>query len=490
MVSVVRRIVLPLAIVVLGVAAVVAVRTALFRSRQLALEAGAPPPQLRAGAVERFAATIGFKTISGRDGNPATDGEFARLHDFLRVNFPRAHGALVREVIAKHSLLYTWPGRDASLKPVLLMGHMDVVPVEPGSEKQWRHPPFTGRVADGYIWGRGTMDDKITVVGLLEAIELLLSENFQPQRTIYLAFGHDEESDGQGGAARIAALLGERNVKLAFVLDEGSVITEGIIPGIDAAVAAVGIAEKGFLNLQLMVDSAGGHSSIPPASTAIGILSRAVDKIERAPFPARISGAVKEFFAFVGPEMSWPHRAVLANQWLFDPWLERELTQSPRTAAMVRTTQAATLFQAGIKENVLPAQARAVVNFRLLSGDTLDKVEARIRETIGDERVKIARIGAPMEASPISSSAGEHFRLIHRTIRQVAPNVIVAPFLAIATTDSRHYRKLTDDIFRFLPITVRPEDTERFHGIDERVSVRDYERCVGFYAQLIRNSQP
>jgi carboxypeptidase PM20D1 len=366
---------------------------------------------------------------------------------------------------------------------------MDVVPVEPDSEKKWSHPPFAGRIADGYIWGRGAMDDKVNVLGVLEAVELLLAQGFQPQRTIYLAFGHDEEGGGQQGAAKIAALLGQRNVKLDFVLDEGSAITDGIIPRIAAPVAAVGIAEKGYLSLQLTVDAPGGHSSMPPASTAIGILSRAIDKIERTPFPARIDGAMEEFFAFVGPEMPWLERALLANQWVFEPWLKRELAKSPLTATLIRTTQAATLFYAGVKENVLPTQARAVVNFRLLGGDTIDRVQSRTREIIGDARVKIAPLAPATEASPISSSDADSFKLLHRTIRQVHPKVIVAPFLAIATTDARHYGKLSNNIYRFVPITVRPQDTDRFHGVDERISVQDYERCVRFYAQLIRNSQ-
>jgi carboxypeptidase PM20D1 len=491
MIRAARIILSTLAVMSFCLASVIAVRTALLRSRQIIGVPGAPGPQLHApGAVERFAGAIRFKTISVQDSDPATDKEFTRFHDFLRISFPRVHRTLVREVVGDYSLLYTWQGQDAKLKPILLMGHMDVVPVEPGHEHKWTHPPFAGRVADGYIWGRGTMDDKVNVLGILEAVEILLSEAFQPRRTVYLAFGHDEEGGGQRGAARIAALLGQREVKLDFVLDEGSVITQGIIPGIDTAVAAIGTAEKGYLNLQFTVDAPGGHPAMPPAGSAIGILSHAIAKIERTPFPARISGAVEEFFDFAGPEMPWAHRAVLANRWLFEPWLKRELGKSPLTATMIRTTQAATLFRAGIKENVLPSQARAVINFRLLSGDNIEQVQTRIREIVSDERVKIAPLGTPMEASPVSRSETGGFKLIQRTIRQVVPDAIVAPFLVIAATDARHYGKLTADIFRFVPITVRPQDTSRFHGVDERVSVKEYERCVEFYARLIRNSQP
>jgi carboxypeptidase PM20D1 len=481
-----RKIVLALALVVVAVAALVAVRTLLFRSRQITSAVEAANLPLPAPAIERFAAAIRFKTISG---DPAADEEFPRFREFLQRSFPRVHATLAKEIIGGHSLLYSWPGRDANLKPILLMGHLDVVPVESDNDTKWHHPPFGGRIADGYIWGRGTIDAKLNVLGLLEAVELLLAQGFRPQRTTYLAFGHDEETGGQQGAAQIAALLGARNVALEFVLDEGSAITEGIVPGVAAPVAAVGVAEKGYLSLQLTVDGPGGHSSMPPASTAIGILSRAIDKLERTPFPARIGGAVEEFFAFVGPEMHWFQRILLANRWLFEPWLKRELAKSPLTATLIRTTQAATMFHAGMRENMLPAQARAVVNFRLLNGDTIDQVQGRTREIIADARVKVAPLVPAMEASPISKSASDSFKLLHRTIRQIYPKVIVAPFLSIATTDARHYNKLSNNIYRFAPFTVRPQDADRFHGVDERVSVQDYERCVRFYSQLILNSQ-
>lgn len=475
-------------IALLGViAAVVIFRTATFKSRQI------PPTPAQSitldqkAIVGRLSEAIQFPTISFESPTESGVPEFQRFHTFLARSFPRVHRELTKEIVNDYSLLYVWKGKSPGLAPILLMGHIDVVPIDPGSEKDWTHPPFAGNIASGYIWGRGAMDAKVNVIGILEAVEHLLSLGFQPQRTIYLAFGHDEEIGGQQGSAKIAALLSERDVQLAFVLDEGSAITDGIIPGVAAPVAMIGIGEKGYLSLKLTVSSSGGHSSLPPAESAIGILSRAIDKIERTPFPGRINNAVQEFFNFVGPELSWEKKVLLANLWLTEAWLKRELAKSPLTDSMIRTTQATTLFHAGDKENVLPVQAQAVINFRLISGDTIEAVTARIHQVIGDARVKITPLPNPMEPSPISSSAADSFKLVHRTISQIAPRTIVAPFLVIAATDARHYAKLTKHIYRFVPITLGREDAKRFHGVNERISTHDYERCVRFYAQLIRN---
>jgi carboxypeptidase PM20D1 len=322
----------------------------------------------------------------------------------------------------------------------------------------------------------------------LEAVEDLLSASFQPQRTIYLAFGHDEEIGGANGAGKIAELLRARSVELEFVLDEGMNIVDGVIPGIAAPAALVGIAEKGYLSLDLSVETAGGHSSIPPAETAIGIVSRALQRLDATHFPARLSGPTRRMLEFLGPEMAWAKRLALANLWLFDPLVRKQLAESPLTNAAIRTTLAPTLFNAGINEYVLPTKASAVVNLRILPGDTIAGITERVRTTIDDPRVKIAALPIRVEPSAVSDSDAASFQLIHRTIRQAIPEALVAPALLVAGTDSRHYAGLTKNIYRFLPITLRSDDAKRYHGIDERISLQDYERCVRFYAQLIRNS--
>lgn len=462
-------------------------RTVAFRSRQTTPQPAAPMTFDRAAALERLSRAIQFRTVSNHDPAQTSFGEFAHFRDFLHEAFPLVGKQLAREIVAGHSLLYTWQGENSALKPMLLMAHMDVVPA---NERGWRHAPFSGALAAGYVWGRGAMDDKSSLLAILESVERLLGEGFRPKRTVYLAFGHDEEIGGHGGAAKIAELLRSRGVSLELVVDEGLNILNGIVPGIASPVALIGIAEKGYLSLRLTARARGGHSSIPPPENAIGILSRALQRLEARPFPSRLGAATRQMFEYLGPEMSWPNRLALANLWLFDPLVRKQLAQSPLTNAAIRTTLAPTLFHAGVAENVLPTQASAVVNLRLLPGDSIAGAIEQVRRTIDDRRIAVTPLPVQMEPSPVSDVGNSAFLMMQQTIRQTAPDALVAPGLVVAATDSRHYAALTQNVFRFLPIALGPEDAKRYHGVDERISFDDYERCVRFYAQLIRNGQP
>jgi carboxypeptidase PM20D1 len=468
--------------------AIALVRTAYFTSHQILVPPAEEIALQRDKMLGRLSEAIHYKTVSDQARGPSALAEFKRFHAFLARTFPLVNARLTKEIVGAGSLLYTWSGQDKTLKPALLMGHMDVVPVDADSEKHWTHPPFSGRIAGGYVWGRGTMDDKVNVLGILEATEYLLANGFNPRRTLYFAFGHDEETGGSTGAFQIAALLRHRNIQLEYVLDEGGNILDGIIPDARAPVALIGIAEKGYVSLELTVEMPGGHASTPPDHTAIGVLSSAIAKLEDAPFPAHLSEPIRQMFAFIGPEMPWPKQFALANLWLFGPLLERQLAQSPLTNAAIRTTQAATVFHSGVKENILPAQAEAIVNVRILPGDTISGVIDHARRVIASDQVKVAPLEIRVEPSAISDSESPSFQRLHRTIKEVAPEVLVAPALLVAATDSRHYAALSKNIFRFLPIAITSEDARRFHGINERISVKDYERCVRFFVQLMRNS--
>jgi carboxypeptidase PM20D1 len=467
---------------------VIAFRTLSFTSRQL----NSPPVQEsrldRDAILQRLSEAIRHRTITNEATTDSGSREFQRFHNFLAKSFPRVHERLSKETIGGHSLLYSWKGKDSRLKPVLLMAHIDVVPVDPATESTWRHPPFSGQVANGYIWGRGTMDDKGSVMAILEAAENLLASGLEPQRTTYFAFGHDEEVGGNNGAANIAAALRSRRVELEFVLDEGLNILNGIISGVSSPVALIGIAEKGYLSIRLTVEGAGGHSSIPPADTAIGVMSRGLHKLLATPFSSQLNGPTRLMFEFLGPEMAWPKRLALANLWLFDPLVRKQLASSPLTNATIRTTLAPTIINSGVQENVLPTRAVAVLNLRILPGETIAGTIEHVRRVIDDPRVQLTPLAVRIEPSSVSDIEAQSFKLLHRTIRQITPETIVAPSLLVAATDSRHYSGLTKNIYRFLPITLRPDDAKRFHGIDERISIEDYERCVRFYAQLIRNS--
>ena len=438
------------------------------------------------GAAERLAGSLRIRTISSEDPAAFDANAFATLHAYLRMAFPRVHTQLRRETVGTHSLLYTWQGSDSSLKPILLIGHLDVVPVETDTLDQWQQAPFSGRIVDGFIWGRGAIDNKSAVLGTLEAVEMLLAEGFRPVRTVHLAYGHDEEVGGAAGAREIAAVLKARGVEPEMVLDEGGVIGEGILPGITEPVALVGIAEKGFVTVELSTRVTGGHSSLPARQSAIGILSAAVARLEENPMSARLQGPTRQLFDRIGPRLPTVRRAVLANLWLTVPLVLRSLEQTPTTNAMVRTTTAPTIFQAGTKDNLLPSRARAVVNFRILPGDTVATVVEHVKRAVGDSRVEITIVGRfSAEPSAVSSTDSESFRTLEQTIRSVVPDAIVAPYLVVVATDARHYSGLSGNVYRFLPLRLTPGDLERMHGIDERIGVHEYETAIRLYRQLV-----
>jgi carboxypeptidase PM20D1 len=473
-----------IALLALGLILTIAVVRALgFRSRQLAVAPARNWSIDPAPVAEKLAALIRVRTIA----HQPNETPFATLHDELRRRFPNVHQTLAREQVGQ-SLIYTWTGREAQAAPLVLLAHQDVVPVEPETERKWHVPAFDGRIEGGFVWGRGALDDKANLVAELEAIEGALAAGWQPRRTIYLCFGADEEVGGVNGAAEIAARLRARGVRPLLVLDEGMAVLEHMLP-VPQPVALIGVAEKGYLSLELTVDAgAGGHSSMPPKQTAIGVLAAALARLEAHPLPARLTMAA-QLLSAIGPEMSFGKRLVMANLWLFGPLIARQLESAPTTNALVRTTTAETLLSAGVRENVLPATARAVVNFRLLPGDSLVGVTEAVRSIVADPRVSIARVGdMASEPSPVSPSSGPSFALLERTARQIFPDALVAPGLVLGATDARYYVGLTDAVYRFTPARLGPEDPARLHGVDERISVAALGHMVEFYRQLLMNS--
>jgi carboxypeptidase PM20D1 len=481
----VKKILAGLAAALLLLVAVLVARASTLRSRQVQAR---PVTDLQVdarSAAEHLAAALRFRTVARPDGLPAEPAEMIGLHRHLELTFPRVHAALTREVVDSYSLLYTWRGSDPAMPPVLLLSHLDVVPVEGG----WTEPPFSGRIGNGWIWGRGALDDKMGVVGALEAVELLLARGYRPRRTVLLAFGHDEEVGGHRGAAVIAELLRQRGVKPELLLDEGGLIGERLVQGLAAPVALVATAEKGYVSLALTVRAPGGHSSMPPPQTAIGVLAAALARLESHPMPARIAGATAESFATLAPEMPFGARVLLGNLWLFEPVAIRLFQAVPASNATIRTTGAITIIQGGVKDNVLPSQARAVVNFRILPGDSIAAVEAHVRSTIADRRILVSRFGTTAtEPSAASPTAVPAFQLLARTIREVSPGKMVAPNLLSGATDSRHYAAALGTLpYRFVPMRLGPADLARIHGTDERLGVANFAEIVRFYAQLLRN---
>jgi carboxypeptidase PM20D1 len=467
-----------------AVAGVVLVRAASMESRQIEV---APAPAVlidEAAAAGRLAAAVRFRTVSADTGSAA---ELARLHAWLAGAFPRVHAALGREVVGGGTLLYAWPGTDPSLAPLLLMAHLDVVPVDSASASRWTHPPFDGAIAEGHVWGRGTMDDKGAALAILEAVEMLLEEGSHPSRTVLLSFGHDEEIGGEG-ARGVARLLGERRIRPGLVVDEGSVIAEGIFPGLEPPVALVGIAEKGSLSLELVAEAPGGHSSMPPRGSAIPRLAKAIAALEREPFPGGIRGPTRAMLDYLGPELPFGLRIVFGNLWLFGPLVERRLAADPASDALLRTTTAVTIVEGGVKENVLPTRARAVVNHRILPGDSMAGVEARVRALAAREDVRIRRLEGGFEPSPVSRIDSWGFAALARTVREVFPDAVVAPYLTVGATDARHLAPVAGDVVRFSPLRATSEDLERIHGIDERVAVAAHADAIRFYRRLLLNA--
>jgi len=482
--------VLAVALAAIGVLAVaVGVNTARSGSRQLVVEKAPALAIDEAAVAQRLGEALRFVTISDYKDADANSAEFDKLHAHLQASFPRLHATLKRENVNGKALLYTWQGSDAKAAPVMWMAHQDVVPIAPGTEKNWEQQPFAGVVRDGFIWGRGSWDDKGNLYAQMEAIEMLLAAGFQPRRTVYLAYGADEEVGGKRGAAKIAELLKSRGVKLDYVLDEGLMIVHGMVPGLQPGAAMVGVAEKGYASYKLELETAPGHSSMPPKDTAIGMMSKALVALEANPMPVRMAGLPQQSFEMMAPEMSGMNRVALSNFWLFKPMLERMLAKAPSTNALIRTTTALTIVNAGVKDNVLPGTASATVNFRLLPGDTLAGVEQHMRQVIGNDKVRITPDGDfNTEASRVARQDGTAFMAVNRTIRQVFPDVVVAPGLMIGATDSRYFDGLSDSVLKFGPVRAHPEDLPRFHGTNERMSVKGYADMIRFYYQLLKNS--
>ncbi len=484
----IRRGAIGLGVAALALAAAVALRIARLESRQPEVDPIAPMAIDEEALAERLAGALRIPTLSHQDPERFDANAFAAFRRYLERTWPRSHAALTRETISEHTLLYRWAGRDASLPPLLLLAHQDVVPVEPGSESRWEAPPFSGALRDGFVHGRGALDDKGSLVAILEAVESLVARGFAPARDVLLTFGHDEELGGPAGAAAVAERLAERGIEPALVLDEGGSILAGVVPGIPGPTALVGIAEKGYVSVELLARGEGGHSSTPPANNAIAILAAALARLEAKPLPLRVAPPVRALFAAAAPEAQLPHRLVYANFWLFEPLVVRALGGAPRTAALVRTTCAPTLLSAGIKDNVVPSRASAVVNFRILPGDSIESVLRHVRDAIDDERVRAEPLPKRREPSPASSLESPQYALLARTIREVFPGTAVLPYLVVAGTDSRHFRPLSEAVYRFMPIPLEPDDLRRIHGTGERVRIAHLPRAVAFYARLIENA--
>lgn len=472
-----------------GLITVFFVNTLMFTSEKITLEPLLDESQIDKEAVaQRLSQGIQFATISYMDAAQKDPQVFRDYHAFLQQSFPALHQELALEMVNELSLLYKWQGSDSSLKPMLFMAHQDVVPVDAQTADRWNHEPFGGVISDGIIWGRGAIDIKSGMMGAMEAVENLLSQGYQPKRDIYLAFGHDEEIGGKEGAAKIADLLRQRNLEFHFILDEGgSIVGDGIIPGLDKPVALIGIAEKGYVSVELKATSVGGHSSMPPKHTALGVIAQAIVDLEANPFPADMTYS-KTLFQMIGPAMSGAQKLVFANMWITEPIVKKILSNAKTTNATIRTTTAVTMASGSSKDNILPSEATAVINFRIMPGETWESVVVYINEVINNDAVSVTVLSDFVDnPSTVSNSDNKSFVQIKNAIYRVTQdeNLIVAPYLVTGATDAKHFAGLSDSIYRFAFNRFTPQTLERMHGLNEQIAVDDYVDLVMFYRELI-----
>jgi carboxypeptidase PM20D1 len=474
---------------VLAVAGVVAVRTVTFKAPAAvdtsSVHLASARPFDVALAAQHLGEAVRFQTVSHQDKAEDQPAEWDKLHAWLQATYPDAHRVMTREVVANHALVYTWKGTDPSLAPVVLMAHQDVVPVTPGTEGAWTHPPFDGVVADGAVWGRGSIDDKGSLVTLFEALDRLAKAGFTPRRTVILVSGHDEEVRGVGAKAA-ATLLKSRGIKAQFVLDEGMVVVEDH-PVTKGKVALIATAEKGYATLTVTAPAVGGHSSAPPPQTGVATLAKAVLAIADHPFPMKFSGPGADMLKSLAPHSGPAIKMAAANTWLFSPLLVKEMSRTPAGAAMLHTTIAPTMLKGSPKENVLPQDAEAWINYRIAPGDSSADVMARAKDAVGDLPVKLAWVKAPDEPSKVASTTSDGWKVL-AALAGDESKAPVAPALMTAASDSRYMGPIADDIYKFQPLQLSVKDTQMIHGTNEHMTLANVERMVRFYQRLVETA--
>ncbi|MCG8454293.1 MAG: M20/M25/M40 family metallo-hydrolase [Spirochaetales bacterium] len=443
-------------------------------------------------SAERFSELIRVQTVSSYDPSEEDSTAFDRIPSLLEELYPAAHQAMERELVGDRGIVFRWEGTESHLSPILGMAHYDVVP--PGDSEKWQRPPFSGEIVDGRIYGRGTLDDKGMLAAWMEAAESLASQGKRPHRTVYLAFGGDEETTGQRGAARIAALFAKRGIRFAYALDEGgAVATNQLKSFVSGPVALIGAAEKGYLTLCLRAQGMSGHASAPPKHTAIGRLSTALAALEAHPFPLALSEIPQAMLSALGRAAGGFKGFLLSHPRLFKPLILSQLGARSSMASLVRTTLAMTVVRGGERDNVLPNEAQAQINLRILPGESIASSMARVRNIIhqavdGDVSVEVVE-GSAFEPVPASPIEGPDWDFLKSAVRQTWPQAVVAPYLMTATTDSRWYRDVCDAIYRFIPMDVTARESQAVHSEDESISLEAWERGVSFLTQVLEGQK-
>ena len=453
-------------------------------------------PQLPHEAVDlaryrkNLSDAIRIPTVAHKDTDKMDWAVFDRFHAFLRERYPLLHEKLELTVIARGSLVFLWKGTAQGADPIALLAHQDVVPISEGTLEDWTHPPFDG-VDDGeFIWGRGALDMKNHLIGVLESVETLLEEGFQPERDVYLLLGHNEEvmcANEENGAVQMCAYLKEKGIRLDCIIDEGGAILPVNVKGvIDKDLAGIGVAEKGYADVEVAVHAKGGHSSQAPNHTALGKLANVIRDIENHQFKAKISPMLMELFDKVGRNVSYPVRLVTCNLKLLKPALAYGLSFVPPAASMMRTTLGVTMASGSPQANVLPQRASAVVNFRIYPGQTVDDVLKHLKKVIRNKDVEINLLPGWKNPSLISPTDSRAFQKIAVICKSMNPNTIVAPYLVMGGTDACHYQAVCENIYRYSPFRVGTQLLLTTHGTNERIPIEAMEAGVAFFKRYIR----
>ncbi|MDN5895652.1 MAG: M20/M25/M40 family metallo-hydrolase [Nocardioides sp.] len=432
-------------------------------------------------AIERLQRLIRIPTVSRADPDETDPQPFLDFAVELERSFPLLHAHLEKTAIREHGMLFHWRGR-SSERPVVLMAHIDVVPVQ--ETDTWQHPAFGAEIVDGVLWGRGTLDDKGCLTGICEAVEHLLERNFTPAQDVWLSFGCDEEVMGQAAPEAVDALT-ERGVEPWFVLDEGGAVAYDAFPGVKQPLAVVGVTEKGITNVQLRVDGRGGHASMPTKMDTTARIARAITRLDANPFPSSVPSPTIEMFQRLAPHLPLPLRPLVKNVDRLKPALARILVAAgPESAAMTRTTAVVTTLSGSPANNVIASRATAGINVRIMIGDTVNGVVERIRKVINDKRVQVEVIDSN-EPSPLSPTDDDAFRLIESAVHEIFPDAVPTPYVMMGATDARFFTRICPRVYRFAPFRMTREQRESLHSFDERIGVEDYLEGVEFYRRLL-----
>ena len=434
----------------------------------------------RDGAVNALAELVKCKTVSYNDKTLEDDAEFEKLEALLPRLYPNVFAACTLQKFPQRAMLFRWPGKHDDA-PSVMMAHYDVVPVD---ENGWEKPPFEAIIENGVMWGRGTLDTKVTFNGILSAAENLIGQGFVPENDIYFAFSGGEEINGDG-APTIVKWFESNGIQPALVVDEGGAVVENVFPGVKAPCGLIGIAEKGMINAEFSTASGGGHASAPKPHTPVGVLAAACKKVEDHPFKAHIEGPASQMFDTLGRHSTFLYRMIFANMWCFG-WVIDLLGKlsGGEMNALVRTTVAFTQMEGSTARNVIPTEARMVANMRLNPKDTVESAIAYLQKTVGDEKVKVSALES-FQPSPVSETNCPAYDKVAAAVAETWRGCIVSPYLMVQCSDSRHYRDISNHVYRFSAMDLTAEERSTIHGNNERIRLETAFRAVEFFVRLM-----